>query len=595
MRFRTFRGILDECLESVRRGEAVESCLERYPKHAERLRPLLALSAQIQRAPSAHARPWAKATAWDRVRQRAGELRTGKRRHGMGRASFGAGMWLRPLAVATALMLAIFAGGGATVLASQSALPDSPLYRVKLFGEDVHLWFVFDDSHEAEILLDQSDQRMGEMLTMARKGEPIPSNVLSAMESRHERAAEIVAGLEMSDTERADLLQRLLEQSASQEDALLALWDDVSPGGRDDYAAVVATLHNTRLQGSTELVLAADDLIGGVREIDGEAKLEDGDWTIGGIRVAVDERTIGGRELQDGATARGVFAQASDGTWRALSLISFGNPPAIVSGEIEEVSNDGIRIAGQWIPFDSGTILRKNLKLGDRVQIEVARSESGTVASSVIGVAPPEDNGDDSSLTLVGTIESDLSGSDEVVVSGVMFAIPDSARIDASAEPAEMGTRALVEASYSDGVLTAVSITTLDGDEDADSIFLAGTFQGTKGGQWVVSGIGMNPPDDADEPEVGTLLSIDARRVGTEIDVLDAIAIELPDEDPIVKVSATIEDLNGNHWVVGIPDQVRVNSNATVVGDPDEGDHMLMWGRKSDEGVLQATYVRVLE
>lgn len=595
MRFRSFRSVLDECLDSVRQGESVESCLERYPKHAERLKPLLALSTRVQQVPPVQARPWAQATAWDQVRLRAAELRAGKRSRGIGSTNSSAGMWLRPLAVVTALMLAIFAGGGATALASQGALPDSPLYRVKLLTEDVHLWFVFDDSHKAEILLDQSDQRMDEILTMARKGKPIPSNVLSAMESRHSRAATTVAGLDTSDSDRPDLLKRLLEQSAQQEDTLLSLWDGVSPGGRGDYTEVVAVLHNTRLQGSTELVLSSEDLIGGVREIDGVATLADGVWTIGGISVVVDERTIGGRELEDGATARGVFGQASDGTLRALSLISFGSPPAFVSGAVEEVTEEGIRIAGQWIPFDSSTIVRKDLKLGDRVQVELAKSESGTVASTVSGVAEPVDSSERFPLTLVGTIESDVSGAQEVVVGGVTFAIQENAKINASSRAAAEGARALIEASYSDGTLTATGITTLSADDDHGTIFLAGTYQGETAGQWVISGVSVNPPEEVEEPEVGAVISVDARRAGAGLDTEGYFVIERPGEDPITTVSSTILKVTGNHWDIGIVGQVRVDKDSSVVGEPEDGARVLVWGRQSNNQGLQAIYVRVLE
>jgi hypothetical protein len=595
MRFRTFRSVLDECLDSVRRGESVEACLERYPKHAERLRPLLTLSVRVQRVPAVHARPWAQATAWDLVRQRATELRSGKRRRATGGTGVSAGIWLRPIAVAMALMLAIFAGGGATALASQSALPDSPLYRVKLFTEDARLWFVFDDSREAEILLDQSDERMDEMLTMARKGKPIPSNVLSAMESRHSRAAALVADLSTEDSDRPDLLRRLLEQSASQEGTLLSLWDGVSPGGRDEYTEVVAVLHNTRLQGSTELVLSSEDLIGGVREIDGVAVLTDGVWTIGGIPVVVDERTIGGRELEDGATARGVFGQASDGTLRALSLISVGSPPAFVSGAVEEVTDEGIRIAGQWITFDSSTIVRKDLKLGDRVQVELAQSEFGTVASTVSGVAEPVDRAEKHSLTFVGTIESPVSGADEVVVSGVTFTILENAKIDASSRPAEEGVRAIIEASYSGGTLSATGITILSADEDAGAIFLAGTYQGATEGRWDVSGVRMNPPEGAEDPVVGAVISVDARRADGGLHAEEFFVIEQPGEDPITTVSSTIKKVTGNHWDIGIVGEVRVNKDAHVVGEPDAGDRILVWGRQSDNQGLQATYVRVLE
>lgn len=595
MRIRTFRSVLDECLGSVQRGEAVESCLQRYPRHADRLRPLLTLAAGVKRVPPVQARPWAQATAWDLVRQRATELRSGKRRRGTGSTDVGAGMWLRPLAVAMALVLAIFAGGGATALASQSALPDSPLYRVKLLTEDARLWFVFDDSREAEILLDQSDERMDEILAMARKGKPIPSNVLSAMESRHSRAAAIVADLSTADSDRPDLLRRLLEQSTSQEDTLLTLWDGVSPGGRDDYTEVVALLHNTRLQGSTELVLSSEDLVGGVREIDGVAVLADGVWTIGGIPVVVDERTIGGRELEDGATARGVFGQASNGTLKALSLISFGSPPAFVTGAVEEVSDEGIRIAGQWISFDSSTIVRKDLKLGDRVQVELSESESGTVASKVSGVATPVDSAEEYSLTFVGTIESPVSAADEVVVGGVTFAILENAKINASSRPAEEGARAIIEASYSGGVLTATGITILSADEDPGTIFLAGTYESTTEGLWVVSGVSVSPPEGADEPETGAVIAVDARRTDNDLATEEYFVIEEPGDDPVTTVSSTIKKLTGINWDIGIPGEVRVDKDSHVVGDPNTGDRVLIWGRQSNNQRLQAIYVRVLE
>ena len=151
MRLRSFKSVLDECLSALGQGESVEDCLARYPKQAERLRPMLSLAAKIQASPPAPPRPWAQATTWGRVRQRAQEMRSG---HSRRRFSPGIGGWLRPVAMAAAVTLAIFGAGGATAFASQSALPDSPLYRVKLLTEDARLWLVFDEAHEADILMD---------------------------------------------------------------------------------------------------------------------------------------------------------------------------------------------------------------------------------------------------------------------------------------------------------------------------------------------------------------------------------------------------------------------------------------------------------
>lgn len=595
MRVRSFGGILDECLESVRRGDTVEACLERYPKHAERLRPILTLAARIQAAPSAQPRPWAQATAWDIVRQRAAELRSGKRRRGSASLGLGLGALLRPVAVAAALVFAIMIGGGATALASQSALPDSPLYQVKLFTEDARLWFVFDDSQEADILLDQSDERMDEILSLARKGKPIPSNVLSAMEDRHGRAAGIIEGLDAGDSDRDELMTRLLDQSASQEDALLALWDNIAPGGRDDYTEVVASLHNTRLRGTTDLVLTPNDLSGGIQQISGELRQEDGVWTIAGdFEVTIDGRTIGGLELQSGSTATGIFAR--NGTQlQALSLFSIARPPAFVSGEIEEVTRDGIWISGQFFRFDDDAFI-PNLKFGDHVEIEVESAEDGAVARSVSQTEIADTPTSNFALTLAGTIESTVGESSELIVSGVRFVLPNNTKIDASAGPAEEGARALVEATLEEGGLTAKNVTILSGEADPDEVFFVGAYGGIQNGAWTVSGVPTTPPSDLDAPAEGSLVAVEGRRNNETLEIVveELFVIEEPGDRPLGRVLSTVRELDGNHWDVGIG-QTRVNPSATVSGEPEEGSWVLMWGRKSDEGVYQANYVRVLD
>src|SRR3990170_3391833 len=164
MRIKSFRSILDECLAALQQGQSLEACLSRYPKHAERLRPLLTLARRVGRTPPATPRPWAQRTAWALVRQRAADLRQGRHR---ARRQI---TWLRPLAVAASLVLALLATGGATAYAAQDSLPDSPLYRVKLATEDARLWIVFDDAKKADILLDQSDERTREVMALVQQG-----------------------------------------------------------------------------------------------------------------------------------------------------------------------------------------------------------------------------------------------------------------------------------------------------------------------------------------------------------------------------------------------------------------------------------------
>jgi len=132
------------------------------------------------------------------------------------------------VAITVALLLALFGATGGTVLAAQNSLPDSPLYPVKLATEDVRLWFVFDDVHKAEILVDQSNERMDEILEMNRQDKSVPSNVLSALRSRNQRAADIVA----KHPDETALQTSLVQQAEAQETNLILLYPQVSESDR---------------------------------------------------------------------------------------------------------------------------------------------------------------------------------------------------------------------------------------------------------------------------------------------------------------------------------------------------------------------------
>ena len=44
----TLSRALADCVESMREGESLETCLERFPEHRERLRPLLEIAQTLQ-------------------------------------------------------------------------------------------------------------------------------------------------------------------------------------------------------------------------------------------------------------------------------------------------------------------------------------------------------------------------------------------------------------------------------------------------------------------------------------------------------------------------------------------------------------------
>lgn len=593
---RSFRSILDECLTDVIRGASVEECLARYPRQAERLRPHLRLVARLRTIPAAQPANWAKDNAWNAVRERAADLRTSRRRRrraaAASRSSFNHGIWMRPLAVSLVLVMAFFAAGGATALAAQDALPDSPLYRVKLATEDARLWFVFDETQEAEILLDQSDERTDEITEMVEQGKEVPSNVLSALSDRNERAAGIIVA-----DPSTELLGAMLLQYESQERLLVEVWGSVEDGALDEYREAVAITHNTRLQGSGDFVAAIEpeDLAGGVQRVSGPAQpVSDGVWSINGFKVSIDETTIGNTNLRAGVNTRFVLARNSRGDLRALSLIIDGQDTPASSetfvGEIDDITEDGIWIAGQFIRLSPDTISKLKVKEGERVEV----TAHGGVAEIIKPAATPSVAAEARSLTIEGTIDFEDVDSTSWQIGSLTVEIPADTEFDFQAGPAEDGARALVEATLTDDVLEASSVTVLAAERDEDEMYVVGTFQGREDDVWMVSGLALLAPDvDADPPE-GSVVAIEAAVADDELEVQDFVVVETPRDGGLATVQGVIEDIEDDTvWTL---DAATVSvAEADVSGEAAEGVRALIWGREGGGGVIEATYVRILD
>lgn len=594
MRFRSLNSVLDECLAAMRAGDTIENCLARYPRHAERLRPLLMLAQRVFATPVTSPRPWAETNAWNAVRTRAAELRSGKRRRAR---SVNAGAWLARLAASLVIVLLMLGAAGGAAFAAQDTLPDSPLYRVKLAGEDVRLWFVFDEKHEAEILLDQSGQRMEEMMALVQRGKPIPENVLSDLRERNDRAAGILEG-RPSDT---DLRARMLAQAESQEHLLTALWPDVSESATEEYSHAVAALHNSRLQGSGEAVvsISPEDLSGGVLDISGLVEpAGDGLWRVGGVEVRIDERTIGYRDLQQGASARFVVARSSNGRLQALSVSTLGTDlspsGSLVSGSIEQVTSQGIWVAGQFYPVTPETLLKLKLKEGERVELTLGNTSSGLAVTTVKPAPASAQSSEPGTFTYEGTVEGDIDKTNQWTIGGLRFLVTSATTVDAKAGNAQPGARVQVEAVNQNDELQARELTVLASEAPNDSAYLIGVFQGMKDGYWLVSGLEVAPPDGVPDPEEGATVAINARVKDGELSAVALAMTETPGRSDLVRFKGTILNIDNSTWTLEMG-QVKVNSKAHVSGKPLVGARALGWAQLGRDGMQEAVYVRVLD
>ena len=147
----SFENILDDCLERLQAGESIESCLERYPKAADRLESLLRVAAYTRLMPKLEIAQEAWEQGLERVmeaaeklqKQETPKLTSAKAAVKQFTGRFNA--WLISLftgdkeetemkltyRVAILASLLILISGFFTVNASAGSLPGEPLYEVK--------------------------------------------------------------------------------------------------------------------------------------------------------------------------------------------------------------------------------------------------------------------------------------------------------------------------------------------------------------------------------------------------------------------------------------------------------------------------------
>ena len=436
---------------------------------------------------------------------------------------------------------------------------------------------------------------------MLRAGKPIPGNVLSALRERNARAVRI---LEDHPDELA-LRARVREQSAEQEDLLLVLWGDLAESAQDEYAEVVATLHNVQLRTSgTPGSVRPDDLAAGVIHISGSAELAaEGVWLLGGVEVRIDLRTRGDNELEPGQMVRVVAARGSDGRLLALEVTVVSDGPTdqqyIVSGTLEDVGDNEVVIAGQRIAITARTLLKLRLQRGQQVEIRVDDIDGQAVASSVEGSAGDTDGAASALLAYEGIIEGAVR-TDEVsndwVVGGQQFTVTPSTEIDARGGVLAEGARARVEAVVEDGDVIAKRVVIIaDADGAGEEIVrIEGVLEAGDDENWTVSGIEVVAPAEAETPEVGSFVTLEGRLIDEHLVVEKLVTTFTPGRSGLALIRGTIRRIEeSGAWQIGLL-RVGIPDKTVVLGKAQEGSRVFIWGSRDDEGSLQAVYANIL-
>ena len=250
-----FEARLHECLEALREGRwSIEECLERYPEHADELRPYLLTAKGVTQAYNVAPREQFAADARERfliaTGQRLSEayetepelsffaaarvrflmaahrLRTAGDIGAPRRRSLPLfGTPFRALATAGAAAALFLSFSTYTVASANNALPGDWQYGVKLQTERVRLALAFSDDAKREVRLDLASERAQEIERLAKKGRIIGPGELDRLASQTEGLAEDAG----PDWDADDLTK--LQAVASRQKQLL---QEVAPQVADD-------------------------------------------------------------------------------------------------------------------------------------------------------------------------------------------------------------------------------------------------------------------------------------------------------------------------------------------------------------------------
>jgi hypothetical protein len=169
--------ILDEALERVLAGEDIQLVLADYPRVAGELEPLLRTALSLKYAAIITPRPEYRNQAALDFQQAIQRLPVSNKVKASGvkaakpaaahRGLFG---WGTAWSIGVAVVLVVLLSGTGVVTAANYAMPDNPLYAVKLAAENVQLALTPSSVGKAELISRFNDRRVNEVVAMADKG-----------------------------------------------------------------------------------------------------------------------------------------------------------------------------------------------------------------------------------------------------------------------------------------------------------------------------------------------------------------------------------------------------------------------------------------
>lgn len=178
--------ILDQCIESLKRGSTIEDCIERFHEYRKELEPLLVIISKIEKMP----KPEPRKEAIYKALIEAGKLIPSHKKRKLlpGHDLRFISVRRQALIRAFVIFLVIVFAGSAAINVSANSKPGDFLYPIKLMTERVKFFLTINPEGKAELRLAFAEKRMQELIIRLNKDKSLDKELLAAMLNQAELA-----------------------------------------------------------------------------------------------------------------------------------------------------------------------------------------------------------------------------------------------------------------------------------------------------------------------------------------------------------------------------------------------------------------------
>ncbi len=189
----------NDCLERMLSGEPMGSCLNSYPEYADKLYSMLYATYDIKRK-AYYIQPRPEFKYWARARMQNLQYYNIPSQEENKQKSPSVSL-RHKLAISMAALLVFIIASSGTVAASEEAMPDEPLYPIKLAVEQARLTLATSDIEKVEIYAQLAEKRAQEIAVMTVKGNTEKAATISSILSRQlQQIEENLAKIEAEET-----------------------------------------------------------------------------------------------------------------------------------------------------------------------------------------------------------------------------------------------------------------------------------------------------------------------------------------------------------------------------------------------------------